>query len=295
MRILSIALLFAALLCSSCRDKNTTVNGYKISYYAPSTGKKPPVGDLAFVNLYFYQDGKMMTSTRENDRVMSIKVHSEEELKAMKTSGKPNPIYEAVALMSVGDSIRVNVPITEEIKKDPRMANAKEIYYDIVMEDAKTEEAFKAEKEAGKYKMSKLMQESIARVPAVEAMTTDIATQYREGKLKDKLTTTASGLKYMIIQEGEGAKLQLGTKVNVHYYGVLTNGAMFDNSFSRGQPLNFPLGAGRVIKGWDEGFALLKGGDRAVFFVPSELGYGKAGSGQKIPGDSELIFYVEVL
>ena len=283
------------MLFTSCGEPNTTVNGYKVSRYAPSTGNKPAAGELAFVNLYFYQDGKLVNSTRQNDRVMPVKVYSEEELKSMSTSGKPNPIYEAVALMHVGDSIRIDVPITDEMRKDARMADAKEIYYDIVMTEAKSQAAVEAEKTAEQERMAKIAEESKAREAEVATLTTDLAAQYTAGKLKDKLTTTASGLKYMVLQQGDGQPLQKGTKVNVHYYGTLTNGNMFDNSFGRGQPFNFPLGAGRVIKGWDEGVALLKGGDRAVFFIPSELGYGKAGSGQKIPADSELVFYIEAL
>ncbi len=99
----------------------------------------------------------------------------------------------------------------------------------------------------------------------------------------------------MVLEEGTGNPTQVGKEIDVHYYGMLTNGEMFDNSFNRGSPISFPLGTGRVIPGWDEGLALMKGGDRGVLFIPSELGYGKAGSGAKIPPDSELIFYVEIL
>jgi FKBP-type peptidyl-prolyl cis-trans isomerase len=98
----------------------------------------------------------------------------------------------------------------------------------------------------------------------------------------------------MMIQEGTGKQAQAGKTVDVMYYGMLPSGEEFDNAFKRGEPFSFPLGQGQVIKGWDEGIALLKEGAKAVLFVPSALGYGDQGTG-KIPANSELIFYVELM
>ena len=81
---------------------------------------------------------------------------------------------------------------------------------------------------------------------------------------------------------------------SVHYYGVTTDGNMFDNSFKAGRPYPVPVGQGRVIRGWDEGLPLLKGGSKAVLFIPGELGYGAAGSPPNIGPNAELIFYVEI-
>ena len=85
-----------------------------------------------------------------------------------------------------------------------------------------------------------------------------------------------------------------GREVEVNYFGVLADGTPFDNSFKRGQTFTFPLGAGRVIPGWDEGIAMLNVGSKATLFVPYELGYGEAGSPPNIPPKAELIFYVEL-
>jgi FKBP-type peptidyl-prolyl cis-trans isomerase len=76
---------------------------------------------------------------------------------------------------------------------------------------------------------------------------------------------------------------------------MLTNGKKFDDSFERGTPIPFTLGVGQVIQGWDEGIALLKEGDKAVLFIPSELGYGETGAGADIPPNAELVFYVELV
>jgi FKBP-type peptidyl-prolyl cis-trans isomerase len=108
--------------------------------------------------------------------------------------------------------------------------------------------------------------------------------------------TTASGLTYIVTKKGEGAQLKAGDNIIVNYTGLLTNGAKFDSSLDRGEPFQFPLGAGRVIKGWDEGFAKLKVGDHATLIIPPAIAYGERGAGGgAIPPGATLIFIVEVI
>lgn len=114
-------------------------------------------------------------------------------------------------------------------------------------------------------------------------------------KLSAGFDTTESGLRYKMIQQGNGAKAEKGKTVSVHYEGSLTNGQVFDSSYSRNQPIDFALGVGQVIPGWDEGIALLKVGDKARFVIPSNLAYGSAGAGGVIPPDATLIFDVELM
>jgi peptidylprolyl isomerase len=108
-------------------------------------------------------------------------------------------------------------------------------------------------------------------------------------------TTTESGLKYIITQTGNGKMPEKGDVVVVHYTGKLEDGKKFDSSLDRNQPFEFELGAGRVIRGWDEGLALLSVGAKATFIIPSELGYGARGAGGDIPPNSTLVFDVELL
>lgn len=107
--------------------------------------------------------------------------------------------------------------------------------------------------------------------------------------------TTPSGLTYLVTKKGTGRLPKAGETVVIHYTGMLTNGVKFDSSRDRGEPLSFPLGAGRVIKGWDEGVAKLRIGDHAILVIPSNLAYGSRGAGDVIPPDSTLIFVVEVV
>ncbi|GAA4276472.1 peptidylprolyl isomerase [Aquimarina mytili] len=106
---------------------------------------------------------------------------------------------------------------------------------------------------------------------------------------------TDSGLRYKIIQKGDGVKAEKGKTVSVHYKGSLPDGTVFDSSFKRNQPIDFPLGMGHVIPGWDEGIALLQVGDKARFVIPPYLGYGEAGAGGVIPPNATLIFDVELV
>lgn len=108
--------------------------------------------------------------------------------------------------------------------------------------------------------------------------------------------TTASGLTYLITKQGAGRLPKIGETVAVHYTGTLTSGVKFDSSRDRGEPIEFKLGAGRVIKGWDEGIAKLHIGDQAILIIPSSLGYGVRGAGNgEIPGGATLIFIVELV
>ena len=108
-------------------------------------------------------------------------------------------------------------------------------------------------------------------------------------------TTTPSGLQYWDIVAGTGATAVAGSQVSVHYTGWLSSGEKFDSSVDRGEPFLFPLGAGQVIKGWDEGVAGMKVGGKRQLRIPPELGYGAHGAGGVIPPNATLIFDVELL
>ncbi|SDH88315.1 peptidylprolyl isomerase [Winogradskyella thalassocola] len=114
-------------------------------------------------------------------------------------------------------------------------------------------------------------------------------------KLAVGFDETKSGLRYQIIQKGDGKKAEKGNTVSVHYKGQLADGTVFDSSYKRNSPLDFQVGVGQVIAGWDEGICLLNVGDKARLVIPSDLGYGAAGAGGVIPPNATLIFDVELM
>lgn len=107
--------------------------------------------------------------------------------------------------------------------------------------------------------------------------------------------STGTGLKYVDLQEGQGAEAKAGQTVSVHYTGWLENGTKFDSSHDRNSPFSFRLGGGQVISGWDQGVAGMKIGGKRKLIIPSDLGYGSRGAGGVIPPNATLIFEVELL
>ena len=114
-----------------------------------------------------------------------------------------------------------------------------------------------------------------------------------ENRQKPGITTTASGLQYEVLTEGSGPKPTLRSSVTTHYHGTLINGTVFDSSYQRGEPATFPVNG--VIAGWTEALQLMGEGAKYRLYIPSELAYGKRGAGRDIPGDTALIFDVELL
>ncbi len=129
----------------------------------------------------------------------------------------------------------------------------------------------------------------------IELLDANDAVKPQEFDVKGKDTvTTKSGLKYIVVSKGTGAKAEVGKPVSVHYTGTLLNGKVFDSSIDRGEPITFNLGTGQVIKGWDEGIALMSIGDKFRLIIPPNIAYGERDMGS-IPSKSTLVFDVELM
>ena len=151
---------------------------------------------------------------------------------------------------------------------------------------------------------SLLLLSTITSIPVAQSQTKKRTPRSRRTKtvkpvkpaaISSAVTTTPSGLIYVITRRSDGRNPRPGETVVVHYTGLLGNGVKFDSSLDRGQPYKFKLGLGRVIKGWDEGIEKLRVGEQATLVIPPQLGYGADGSGGVIPPDATLIFVVELV
>lgn len=156
-------------------------------------------------------------------------------------------------------------------------------------------------------KMDDAEREAIHQVVAERAQTRQVAEREEQAKKaqsdgeaflaengkREGVITTASGLQYEILTEGTGEAPKASDSVTVHYRGTLVDGTEFDSSYSRGEPVTFPLG--NVIPGWTEGLQLMKPGSKSKLFIPANLGYGGTGAGNAIPPNAALVFEVELL
>lgn len=287
MKSFSVIVLLLVGLFMSCKsnsdDGKKTVLGYEYEVLTKGNGSIPAVGDVVSFDINILDpEGKVLQSSssfRERPTMVIPEVN--------KDGARPNPILEILKISVVGDSIDLYMPKDSMQGAPPAMENLEYVKYVIAVKDIKSKESFDTERKAA-------LGISKARETKVAELVKSTIADYKDGK--SKVVSLESGLKYIIHKEGTGTLPEIGKNVSVNYYGaLLSDGSMFDNSFKRGKEFSFPLGQGRVIKGWDEGIAKLKKGTTATLIIPGDLGYGKAGSPPNIPGDATLVFYVEVL
>lgn len=289
--LLLIAVLTVASACQS-NEKKVTESGYPYEHHLKKGGVTPQPGEYVSFHVQMRNGDSVIVSSRQQPNVPKIMIP--EPPTDAESAKRVSPLIGALKLMSEGDSLTLFYPIDTLPQKPKNFENADFMIYDLVLLDIMSAEEYQAEAEEMRKKQEAERATNQARESEVAEQVKSIAAEYTSGALADKIQTTDSGLKYIIHEDGTGETAKPRQTVKVQYYGALTDGEQFDNSFKRGTPFTFPLGAGQVIRGWDEGVALLKKGSKATFFIPSELGYGAAGSPPRIPGGSELIFYIEV-
>jgi len=282
--------LFAA--CSSEGKRLKADGGYEYTMVRKGDSKPIPMDSYVRFNMdLFYKDSMIQTS-RDAAQPPVLKITAEK-----KDYGYFTSLINLLGKMHERDSFHFYFPVDSFKQIPPGFEKFTEpVVYRIGIVDVLDEAAFKAFSDSIQQAQEKVRQEVRNHLPEVETMVKGYYDTYKKGGFDSQMKTTASGLKYVIHQEGSGAKPNRGEQVSVNYYGMLdADGKMFDNSWSRGMPHTFPLGAGQVIQGWDEGLALFNKGTKATLFIPANLGYGAQGNPPSIPGDAALVFYVELL
>ncbi len=275
-----LSLVLIAQMGYGQKQTITTEHGFRFVNHTNGKTPKATIGGSVMVHVDTYVGDSLMGSTRAGGAPAREFVIPE-----VATLGSRVPfVYDAALLMAKGDSATMYETIDSVIRPyiPPALASVKDIRYEIKVVDLMT----KADKD-------KSIAEGEARFTAVQTMVTKTALDYKDGKLK--LTTQPSGLKVLIVEPGKGAPIKANDAVKTNYYGCLTDGKLFDNSFQRGETLDFVAGTGQMIPGFDEGVQLLNHGGKAYFFLPPALAYGDQGAGDVVPPNAELIFYVEVL
>jgi FKBP-type peptidyl-prolyl cis-trans isomerase len=313
MRKLSFLILTGLLFCLNCQqnessDNNTvttvpasgkipafsngeegrTTSGYRFKFHVSTNGVKPEIGDQVRYHEIIFKNDSLVNSTfyRFEPTLAIIPPLTE-------VPNPPPPNYEAVLLMSPGDSLTVwhDLDTIPAAKLPKWLTNKDKLRYEIRMLSHHPKSAI----EAG-------LQKTKDRLTTVGDSLRVAIADFRAGKLQSQLTKTKSGLQYIIHAPGQGDAIVEGKYLQVHYMGMLqANGVSFNNTFANAKPFALQIGRGRVIKGWDEALLKLKKGGKMTLFVPYQMGYGEAGRPGKegeaayIPERADLVFYVEIL
>jgi FKBP-type peptidyl-prolyl cis-trans isomerase FkpA len=285
---LLVLTLFASILsCQTGGGTFKTKNGFEYTIHTKGKGAKAKESDIVFFTVKLSADTTVLQNNNDANNLPSMQLP-----KGWQKITPPNPFFEIFAQANVGDSLTLRIPVDSIPKGNPDLIGKKMINYEITVKDIKDSLSFVKYLDGKKAERAKKAELSTGRIPEIQKNLEGLLAQYKAKTLK--LEKTASGLQYLITEKGTGPVAKKGQPVAVHYYGVLTDGKEFDNSFKTGDPIKFPVGTGNVIPGWDEALMLLPEGTKATIFIPSNLGYGDQPSGP-IPAKSELVFYIEVL
>jgi len=281
-----LALTLLALAGCSQSDGKMKEGGYEYEIVRKGTGEQIPVNSFVSYNMQITYGDSVMQTISNNLKV-------EENPTAF---GEFNTLVRLFSKMHNGDSFHFYFPLDSFKVRPPGFETGTDpIMYRIGITNVMDETRFQAYADSMQQAEEATRQVVRDRLPEVEAFVKSIFDAYKQGALNSQFLTTDSGVRYILHEEGTGEVPANGQTVSVHYYGMLdADGTMFDNSFSRGAPIEFNLGQGHVIKGWDDAIAKLKKGTKATLFIPAELGYGAAGQPPVIPENAALVFYIEL-
>ncbi len=279
-----ISLLLICLFCITATQAQKKVTYKKtssgLSYSIAKANKGPRLkeDDIVYLQLKY-------NTSKDSMVFNSWKMGGPIQLKMTKPSFK-NDLMAGLSMLTVGDSAQFLINADSLFSKTfgatrPDFIEAGSfLTFTVKIEKITTEAVLKADEI--KVQKENEMKETV-----------DIEKYIADNKLTP--AKTSSGLMYIISEPGTGAAAEAGKTVKVHYTGRLLNGTKFDSSLDRNDPIEFVLGRGMVIKGWDEGIALLKVGGKALLIIPSNLAYGSRGAGGAIPPFAPLTFEVELV
>ena len=265
--------------------KQTESGMYYKVHKKGDSDSKPSVGDILTLDLYYTTDtDSVIFDSRNNRQVFML---------PLAAPLYPGDINEAMSYLSPGDSSTFLLDAdsffikTVGIPESPDFVDkGSKLHFTMTLKDFMSEEEYQKLIE----KQRKDEMEAIAKLKEEE--NGKILNYVKENNITAK--PRESGLYYVVVKEGTGEQAVSGKTVKVHYTGTFLNGDKFDSSLDRGEPIEFVLGQGRVIKGWDEGIALMKAGGKAKLIIPSEIGYGERGGGPIGPV-TPLVFEVELV
>ncbi len=283
--VAAVTLIAFGAVFVSCESGSGKFPGFKETddglYYQfhtkGSDTASPRIGDYVTIDMVYASEDSVMFDSKLLPQVMKI---------PMIEPTFKGDIYDGLSMMHIGDSATficdadsIFIKLFRMPGLPPGLDSLEYLYFRIKLNAIESLEEVQAAQEIDMKRMK--AEETKARY------------DYMAKNYPDALPI-ASGLFYIETKEGKGNTPEKGQKVKVHYKGTFMDGSVFDSSIERGEPIEFPLGQGQVIKGWDEGIGMMRKGGKAILVIPSELAYGPAGRGG-IPPSSTLVFEVELI
>ena len=283
--IVAVMLMAVGSVFVSCQSDNDKFPGFKQTedglYYKfhvnGSDTVTPKLGDYVSIDMIYASEDSVMFDSKMLPQEMKLPI-VEHTYKG--------DIYDGISMMSIGDSVTFICDADSVFTKlfrmsmlPPGLDSLENIYFHIKLNSIESAEEAQAAQ--------------LEEMKRLETMETQLRNDYMAENYPDALPI-ASGLYYIETKEGTGNTPEAGQKVKVHYKGMFMDGNVFDSSFDRGDPIEFPLGQGQVIRGWDEGIGMMRKGGKAVLVIPSNIAYGPNGRGS-IPPYSTLVFEVELI
>ena len=286
-KVFVMMMAFCAMLSmmTSCGNGNApkgykaTKSGLYYQFHVNNGGELPNMGDLLEVTI----------ACHVNDTTTIIPATN--NILQLNEPSFATDFMEGIAMMHKGDSASFIVNIDSTFKYLFRVQQLPEEFNstDVMRFDVKVND-FYPESD-----YTKKMVEGVKKNYPEETERAYAEMQQYFAENNVVVTPTASGLYYVMTEEGNGVMPKKGDNVKVHYTGKLLNGKVFDSSIERGEPIEVPIGMGYVIPGWDEGIMLMSKGEKGVLYIPYYLGYGDRGAGADIPPFANLIFEVELI
>jgi peptidylprolyl isomerase len=286
MKNLSLASLVLVLVAmfAACKNEGggtTTAHGYRFVNHTNKPGEKAQYGSTVKIHVETWMSDSLLQSTYKSPgSPVSQLIPDSARLAGMKMFP---PVFEALLLMAEGDSATIYQPIDTILEKyvpEKYKGKVKDITYKVLLFDLQSAEELQAKKDATAG-IEKTLQTTIA--------------DYRAGLLKGKTAVSQNKVEVLILEVGTGAQVKSGEEVSVDYIGArISDGVKFDESYSRGQTLDFTCGAGQMIPGFDEAVLSMKRGTKAIIFIPYAQAYGEAGAGELIPAKTDISFYIDL-
>jgi len=295
MRIYSILLIIAVTFGACSTDNRNDLKSLKYhkgqyKIISQHEGQKAKPGEYIQYGVLFKDNhNKVFVDKRKKDMLLREQVIKDTTLIKDLTAAA-----EVLYNLAKGDSAVLYIPLSENEKQN-EIKNSDTLIFELKVHDI-----FDAEKMRDIVEDEYLKQEAEAKEARIKQIAADQTIMkawddYNKGKLKGKLKKTKSGIKYLILENGNGDFAKTGQKVKFGFYGMTQKDAnAFENSFGKDKDLTLIVGAKQVIPGWDEALQQMNEGMKAVFFIPAKLGFGKKGKLPVIPPDADLVFYIEL-